>query len=341
MVNNKIISIGVIGTGFGREIAKNFMAVDPTCKVYLSSRDVEKTKKVASEIGATGTFDTWQEMVTKPEIDLIVIASASFLHQEMFDVVVKTGKHILIEKPAALTSKEIEEMASLASPGQIVVINHEGRFSPIIGKIKELINTNQLGNILTIRCGAYLNWFSNSEYKEGWNNYKEKGGGQIYSIGTHQIDLVRYLLGMPKIKIGMVNTCCVKDPRFSKDVSADTQMVAQFVTENNMSMQIFSDDYCFGYKNFTIEVIGDKGVIIYSDLNGLKVSYSNTQPLEDVIWTDPLPEINLGRSILSKSMKYMAKALIDSIKSGVVNKNFCTLSQAKDNLKLFEKYINK
>lgn len=341
MTDHRIISIGIIGTGFGKEIAKNFMAVDPTCKVYLSSRDVEKTKKIAKEIGASGTFDTWQEMITKPEIDLIVIASVSFLHKEMFDVVVKTGKHILIEKPAALTSQEIDEMSKQVRPNQIVVVNHEGRFNPIVGKMKECINTNKLGNILTIRCGAYLNWFSNPEYKEGWNNYKEKGGGQIYSIGTHQIDLVRYLLDMPKINIGMVNTYCVKDLRFSDVISADTQMVSQFVTENNASLQIFTDDYCFGYKNFIIEIIGDKGVIIYSDLNGLKVSYSNTQPLEDVAWTDPLLEINLGRSILSKSMKYMAKALIDSIKSGVVNKNFCTLSQAKDNLELFEKYINK
>lgn len=339
MEDNKIISIGIIGTGFGREIAKNFMAVDQSCKVYLSSRDIEKSKKIANEIGVTGTFDTWQELIKSPLIDLIVIASPSFLHQEMFDLAVKTGKHILIEKPAALSSQEIEEMSSKVKDGQIVLVNHEVRLNPLISNIKDLIYTGKLGKIFTIRCGLYLNWLSNPEYKENWNNYTEQGGGQIFNIGTHQIDLVRFLLENPKITSGTVSTSSYKDPRFSNKISADTQMVGQFKTSDDISLQIFVDDYCFGYKNFTLEIIGNKGVVIYSDLNGLKVSYSNSQPQDDIVWTDPLPSINLGRSLLSKSMKYMAKALLDSIKSGKINENFCTLSQAKDNLELFEKYL--
>jgi len=337
-MTNKTISIGIIGTGFGKEIAKNFKAVDPTCKIYFASRDTVKTKTIAAELSADGTFDTWQELVSSPQIDLVVIASPSSLHKEMFNLAVKNNKHILVEKPAALTSAEICEMSQVPT-NKIIAVNHEGRFNPIILYIRDLINSEKIGQILTVRCAAYLNWFSNSEYKEGWGNYKELGGGHLNSVGTHQIDLVRYILNMPQIISGSVNTIAIKDPKFSDKVTADTQLSAHFLTDKNTSLQLTIDDYCFGYKNFTLEVIGSQGIVMYSDLQGLRVSFSNTQPLEEVKVNDPLPDINLGRSILSKSMKYMAKAMIESIKTGTPNPNFCSLKQAKDNLEVFETYL--
>ncbi|MCL5004153.1 MAG: Gfo/Idh/MocA family oxidoreductase [Patescibacteria group bacterium] len=331
------MKIGIIGTGFGKMIGLNFKAVDPLCQIYFFSRDKEKAKTACRETGCQGTFDTWQELVQSPGIDLVVIASPSYLHKEMFEFVAKNKKAALIEKPAAVTTKDMAAMMRCET-GELAVVNHEGRFHPVVSYIKDLVAQGRLGEILTARIGAYLNWYTNPEYKGTWNDLKKFGGGQLLSLGTHQIDLARFVLGMPKIKSGSVQTRIFSGPRIHPPAETETQFSAHFLTENKTSIQLFNDTYCFGYKNFTIDVIGSNGTVIYSDLTGLKITYSNNEPLQTVEWVDPLPEIKLGNSILTKSMKYMAKALIESISDNKPNPNFCTLEQARDNLEILERF---
>lgn len=331
------MKVGIIGTGFGKMIGLNFKAVDPSTKIFFTGLNKEKTKTVAQEVLADGIFETWKELASNPEIDLVVIASPSYLHEEMFKFIAKQNKNILVEKPAATTSKGIEAMNKIKT-SKLTVVNHEGRFHPITSYFKDTISSGKLGKVLTVRVGAYSNWYSSPEYKESWNNFKEKGGGQIFSIGTHQIDLARFILGMPKIIAGAVQTTIFQDPRFKQRVTAENQMVAHFQTSDETSIQLFNDCYCFGYKDFVIEVIGSQGILTYSDQRGLKISLSNQSPLEEIPWVDPLPEIKLGNSILTKSMKYMTKALIESVSQKKQNPNFCTLSQAEENLRYFEKF---
>lgn len=336
-MKTKPLTIGIIGTGFGKIIGLNFKAVDPDIKIYYSGRNKEKLENCVKEVGADGVFPTWQELIKDPKIDLVVIASYSAGHRQMYDLAVKYGKNVLVEKPAALRSIEVKEMDE--RQGELLAyVNHEGRFHPVIGYIKDLIDGKKLGNIMTVRVGSYLNWYSGEGYIETWNNYKETGGGQIYAVGTHQLDLANYLLGFPQIKNGSVQTAVYKDPRFKEPPTAESQFSAHYLTIDDTSIQVFNDCYCFGYKDFTIEVIGSKGIVMYSDQKGLRTSYGNSEPLGEVKWIDPMPEITLGNSILTRSMKYMVKALLELLESNKEDKRFCTLQEERVNLELFEKY---
>lgn len=333
------LNIGIVGTGFGKMIGLNFKAVDPTCNIYFYGRDKNKLDKAVSEVDASGTYSSWQELVSDPKIDLVVIANHSAGHKEVFDLAAKNNKNILVEKPAALFSSEITEMINNHKENsKFVVVNHEARFHPVVSYIKDLIDSNKLGDIMTIRMGAYLNWYSNIEYKDRWDNDKSLGGGQVYSIGTHQIDLARYLLNNPKIVSGNLQSVVYPDSRFTNKPTAESQFTANFLTSSDTSIQIFNDTYCFGYKDLTLEVFGSRGIVMYSDTKGLRTSFANSEPLTEIEWVDPMPEITLGNSILSKSMKYMAKALVDALKSGKTDMRFSTLLDEKENLELFEKY---
>lgn len=333
------LTVGIIGTGFGKMIGLNFKAIDSTVKLYFYGRNKEKLETVVEEVGAEGVYSTWQELIEDPKIDLVVIANYSGGHKEVFDLAAKFNKNILVEKPAALVASEISEMVKLfTAKDKIAVVNHEGRFHPVITYIKGLIGSKKLGDIMTVRIGAYLNWYSNPDYKENWNNNKALGGGQIYAIGTHQIDLARFLLGNPKVVRGSVQDLVYQDQKFVNIATGESQFTAHFETENKTSIQVFNDCYCFGYKDFTIEVIGSSGIVMYSDQRGLKTSFANTEPLQDVSWVDPMPAIMLGNSILTKSMKYMVKALIQKLKENREDDRFCTLEEEKENLELFEKY---
>lgn len=332
------LKVGIIGTGFGKITGLNFKAIDPSIKLYYSGRDKDKLIKLKEEIEIEGIFTDWKELITSVDLDLLVIASISSQHKEMFDFASQFNISILIEKPAALSSTELTEMDTNRNEKNLIVVNHEGRFNPVVDYIKDLIDTEKLGKILTIRSGAYLNWYSNEEYKETWNQKKDLGGGQLYSIGTHQLDLILYLLGSPKITDGNVQTMIFKDSRFLEEPTSDSQFSAHFTTSEGTSIQLYNDCYCFGYKDFTLEVLGDKGIVIYSDQRGLKISYSNKQPLEEIVLKDSIPTVTLGNSILTKSMKYMVKALLNSITTGKYDPRFCSLEDEKFVLYLFEKY---
>jgi predicted dehydrogenase len=335
----KEISIGIIGTGFGKMIGLNFKAVFPKCKIYYFGRNPIKLASVASEVGAEATYSNWKKMVDNPKINFIVIASPSGLHKEMFEYISKTGKNILIEKPAALSSDEVNSINSISiKSGCFVVVNHEGRFNPVVTYLKKLIDSKKFGDILTVRISAYLNWYSSPEYKETWNNSITLGGGQIFSVGTHQIDLARYLLGMPKFVSGSVHAGTYQDPRFKKRATSDDRFSATFITKESTFVELFNDCYCQGHKDFLIEIIGSKGIALYSDQKGLSLSFGNDELPKPIKIVDPLAKITYGNSVLSKSMKYMTNALIEYIKTGKKDSRFCSLIEERENLELFEKY---
>lgn len=339
MSKNRVVTVGVIGLSFGKIIAQAFKAVDPSCQVYLAARDYQKAKNVVQEIGANGAFETWQELASDPKIDLVVIASPNNLHREMFEFSLTHNKHILLEKPAAPTSNDIQKMKELSLKNdRIIVVDHEARFHPVILYLKKMVECGELGDILTIRVGAYLNWFSRPDFQGHHILTKASAGGQISMIGVHMIDLARFLSGLPEIKSGSVQTKSFQDPRLNMTVDAETQFAGQFMTADLTSLQLFNDTYCFGYKNFVLEVLGSKGIALYSDTEGLRVSFSNDQPLTPVKIEDPLPHISLGNSLLSRSIKFLASALLASMKTGKIDSRFCTLTQAQENLLYLEKY---
>ena len=66
MVN---MNIGIIGTGFGKTVAQVFKAVDPACNIFLAGNDPEKTKRIADDLSAAGTFPDWKVLIADPKID--------------------------------------------------------------------------------------------------------------------------------------------------------------------------------------------------------------------------------------------------------------------------------
>ncbi|NTW14671.1 MAG: Gfo/Idh/MocA family oxidoreductase [Candidatus Moranbacteria bacterium] len=330
--------IGIIGTGFGKTIAQTFKSIDTDCTLFLSGSDSVKTKRIADEIGAQ-VIEKWEDLVREPTIDLVVIATPSALHREMFEAAVGQNKHILIEKPAATSAKDIRDMLDLVNGyPKIVIVNHAARFNPIIRHIRDRIGSGRLGDIMTVRIGSYLNIFSDQNYTGHWYNSKKSGGGQLFAVGVHQIDLARYLLDMPTITSGAIFTSVYRNPRFTDPVDAESQFSGNLMTENGTCIDLFNDSYCFGAKDFIVEIVGSKGIVKYSDTQGLRESYSNDRPLEEIRVKDPLPAIAVGNSILTRSLKYLVKELVDSIGEDSPNKTFCDLRTAADNLEIIERY---
>lgn len=336
MPNN--LKIWIIWTGFWALIAQNFLALDPNVEIYLSGSDNQKAKIIAEKIGALAVHDSWEKLASDTSLDILIIASTNHLHAPMCTYAMEYQKDILLEKPAGLTSEEIKKLNLLSQEKNVrVFVNHEGRFSHNIAYIRWLLWAEKFGDILTVRCQIYQNMFSDPNCIAGWWLEKKNWWGQINAIAVHQIDIIRYLLDFPKIITGGMQTRIFSDSRWNH-VDTETQFTAHYETDSGISVQISNDTYCQWYKNTTLEIIGSKWIMLYSDIDWLRLSFSNTESLQKVLVQDVLDHIKLWGSLLTHSMKYMAQEILDSLRTWNWVKNYCTLGQAYENMSILEKY---
>ncbi|MCH1627142.1 Gfo/Idh/MocA family protein [Ferdinandcohnia quinoae] len=187
--------VGIIGTGFGAKVhAPMFNFHEGFEVVAISSvarGNVEEVKQIS---GVENVYTNWRLMLEQEQLDLLVVASAVHLHKEMVVAAFEKGIHVLCEKPMALDIDEsFDMMIAKNNAGKFGLINHEFRFVPARLKVKEVMDSRNLGEILHIRyeC-SFANYSSLQSKSRGWLGQTETGGGMLGAIGSHMIDTLHW-----------------------------------------------------------------------------------------------------------------------------------------------------
>jgi predicted dehydrogenase len=190
--------VGIIGTGFGAKVhapQMNFHdGFEVTAVSSVSRGNIEEAKKVS---GIENVYTDWRLMLEQEQLDLVVVASAVFMHKEMVNAAYEKGVHVVCEKPMALNTNETEEMiAAKNSAGKFGLINHEFRFLPARTKVKEVLDSGVLGDIMHVRYFAsFSNFTPLTTRPRGWLADENKGGGMLGAIGSHMIDGLHWWFG--------------------------------------------------------------------------------------------------------------------------------------------------
>ena len=143
-----VVRWGLIGAG---DIARKRIAPAlrelPNCDFVSVSRSrSDLAEEFAKEFGAPKWFADWRELVADPEIDAVYIATPVFLHAEQTIAAAKAGKHVLSEKPMALSVKECDEMIAACRANNVKLgIAYYRRFYPLIKRVKEIIASGEIG----------------------------------------------------------------------------------------------------------------------------------------------------------------------------------------------------
>jgi predicted dehydrogenase len=193
----KIIGVGVIGTGFARKTQiPAFVSLQNSEIVSVASGGIKNAQSAAAEFGIGHFTDDWRQTVLHPDVDLVCITTPPSLHLEMTQLCLEKGKHILCEKPMAMSAAESIQMTELAREKNVLaIIDHELRFTNGRKLAFEIIRSGKLGKI---RHAKYLFRNAsrgNSELPWTWWSDAEQGGGALGAIGSHAIDSFRWLLG--------------------------------------------------------------------------------------------------------------------------------------------------
>ena len=199
------INIAVIGTGFmGRTHSYSianlpFFYENLPFKAVLHticSRDKEKGGQIKNDWGFLHSETDIDNILANKEIDVIDICTPNIYH---FDTIIKAleaGKNIYCEKPLVISVEQAEkviEKLEKTNKNPVCSMVFHNRFAPAVLKAKQLINDGRLGRIISFRCEYLHNSNIDQNKNAGWKQTKENGGGVLFDLGSHAIDLTRFL----------------------------------------------------------------------------------------------------------------------------------------------------
>ncbi len=190
-------NVGIIGCGLiGTKRADALKQFPESRLVKVADINDDRAKTLAAKHGCTPTTD-WQEIVHDPSIDVVIVSTTNDALAPVTTAALARAKHVLVEKPAARTLSELEDVirqyeSLTVKPTLKAGFNH--RFHPAFPKVKEIIATENIGDIMFLRVryghGGRLG------YEQEWRSNKAiAGGGELLDQGVHVIDLARYFLG--------------------------------------------------------------------------------------------------------------------------------------------------
>ncbi len=201
----KTLNIGMIGYKFmgkahsnaWRQVAKFFPVSAQPILHTICGRNKKGVSAAAKQFGWRHVSTRWQDVVAHPEIDIVDINTANDTHAEIAIAAAKAGKHVLCEKPLALTVKEGAAMLDAVKKARVVhMICHNYRRIPAIAQARKMIAAGDLGRIFHYRARYLQDWIIDPDFPLVWRlQGKIAGSGAHGDINAHIIDLGRYLVG--------------------------------------------------------------------------------------------------------------------------------------------------
>ena len=360
----KKLNVGLIGAGFmGKAHSLAYVAMPmffwPAPAIPVRKTIVDVSDSIAAEAAQRFGFEKstsdWRSVVEDPEIDIIDIATPNHLHAEIAIAAAAAGKHIISEKPLARSGDEVKTMYdAVKNAGIVHMVAFNYRRTPAVALAKKYIEEGAIGDILNFR-GTYLqDWSADPDGPLSWRFQKSiAGSGSLGDIGTHVVDMARFLCG----EITQVNTqlktwvktrplqaggvdklgASTKDstaPRGEVDVDDEVLSLLEF--QNGAIGSLEATRNAHGRNNFlTFEIHGTIGSIYfnYERRDELQVAFANDQadrkgfrtvytgpahPYGEGLWPIPALGIGYGETKIIETYDFV-KAIMEG---GEVSPNF-------------------
>ena len=200
---------GILGAGsVARRRVLPAINANARCALQgLMVRDLERARAFANEFGAAQAYGSVEDLLADADVDAVYVSSPVNLHCEHVLAAAAAGKHVLCEKPMAMSPDECRRMVdACAAAGVHLEICFVLRGWPVYQQIKELIDSGRLGQLVELR--AHLAKWTQRTGGEWRLDPAQSGGGAFVDVGSHYLDLLRYLAG-DMARIGYMQSSAV------------------------------------------------------------------------------------------------------------------------------------
>lgn len=189
--------IALFGSGWIQNIHAQAVLDHPRGELVAATNWREESlAKLAGRFRIPRTTTDWWKLAEAEDVDAVVIATPNVLHAEQAIACLRAGKHVLVEKPMAMSVAEADVMITAArDSGRSLMVGHCWRFHPAVIAVRDQIASGELGEVVKTRgYGIHKEWGPS-----GWFTKRAlAGGGALIDMGVHAIDTVRFLLGDPE-----------------------------------------------------------------------------------------------------------------------------------------------
>lgn len=292
------VGVGMMGYAFMGKAHSNafktipYMIYPPPAVprlVAIAGRDEESVREAAKRYGYETYYTDWRDLIRNDRVQLFDNGTPNDMHAEPVIEAARAGKHILCEKPLARTAQEAATMVeAVTKAGVKHMVSFNYRYVPAIRQAYELIKSGQLGEIFHFRAVYLQEWIIDPNFPLVWRlDKKRAGSGTLGDLGSHVIDLARFLVGEPRRVSAMMKTF-VKERKLPDGtgpvpVTVDDAFVSLIEFDNGAIGTIEASRFCAGRKNHQVlEINGSKGSLVFNleRMNELDVFWKDAQPRE-------------------------------------------------------------
>ena len=165
--------------------------------VGVCTTSIEKSRRVCAEFGIGAAYDNEDDLIARPDVDIIDVCTPNVFHYGAVKKALAAGKHVLCEKPLAISPKEADELAALADKsGKVCGMVFNNRWLAPVLRAKQLMDEDRVGRVLHFSASYLHNSCMDPSRRAGWKQDKTIcGGGVLFDLGAHVIDLMTWLCG--------------------------------------------------------------------------------------------------------------------------------------------------
>jgi predicted dehydrogenase len=188
----------IIGTGFIAPVHVEALRRLGRPVVGILGSSAEKSRAAAAELGIPKAYNTYEELLADTAVCVVHVASPNRLHFEQCRLALEAGKHVICEKPLAMSSQETADLVNLAEQtNRVAAVCYNVRFYPLCLEARQRLADGQLGRIYQV-TGSYVQDWLLYDTDFNWRVLAEEGGAlrAVADIGTHWLDLITVITGL-------------------------------------------------------------------------------------------------------------------------------------------------
>jgi len=258
------INVGLIGCGrIARLVHLNILRNHPILKLSAVAEPDRSNREKASSIVPDAVFASdYNELLRREDIDAVIICLPNSLHAEAAVAALHHGKHIYLEKPLALDIIQADSVVNAWDGSKLTgMIGFNFRFNPLYKSLREIIGAGAVGGVSHVRTVFSSTGLSMPD----WKKSRASGGGALLDLGSHHIDLIRYILGSEIIEVrGTVRSLATEYDHAELNL----------IMENGVQVEsLFSINSADEDK---VEVYGASGKLTVDRYNSYNVEIMNT-----------------------------------------------------------------
>lgn len=194
----RTLKVGIIGAGVGGLHMEAYAQIPRAEVTAIAGLNDDVVKRLADKYGVPRTFHDYQDLLAAPGIEAVSVCLPNILHAPVTVEALRSGKHVLVEKPMALNQQEARDMIEEAGKqARVLMVAFNHRYRSDVQWIKRYIDSGALGRIYY----AKAHWMRRDVIPRGGGwfiNKTQAGGGPLIDLGVHVLDIALYLMGEPK-----------------------------------------------------------------------------------------------------------------------------------------------